>query len=283
MNQVKKILSLFILLAFYSNTNAQNIFEGNNYDTILFRANNFLIARQNKTTKVFNTKGEVFSIPKYITIAEIQANVGYQIVLGDSLKMINSFGQIDDSIKFQFGRGVCGTINRYRNKILKNKDSIFINYHTTYPYTIAINEDVNATSNDTIFISKNIDLYFLNGNKYFNFTENNDFYNGLESNVFFEKIKNGKINLLRLERVEKTIKILPILKGIKLKQEIIDRNYNINYAYFIYRKGNKYGYYPLQLITKYKSLKSFDRQFAAFVLPNGRKGWLGIDGKEYFY
>ena len=283
MNQVKKILSLFILLAFYSNTNAQNIFEENNYDTILFRANNFLIAKQNKTTKIFNTKGEVFSIPKYITIAEIQANVGYQIVLGDRLKMINSFGQFDDSIKFVFGLGLCGTVTKSKSKIFTRNDSTFMNYYTKYPRSSYLGEDIDSTTNDTVFISRNIDLYFLNGTKFHNSRGDDNFAKGLESNVFLEKIKNEEINLLRLERFEKTFKITPILKSIKLLQEIIDRNYNLNYAYFIYRKGNKFGYYPLQLITKYKSLKSFDRQFAAFVLPNGRKGWLGIDGKEYFY
>ena len=279
----KAILFGLLFLSFYSNTNAQNLFEENKYDTILFKTNNFLIAKQNNTLKLFNTKGDVFAIPKYITIAEVQANVGYQIVLGDSLKMINGFGEIDDSIKFQFGVGRCGTVMRGKSKIIDRNDSAFINYHTTYPMSSYMNEDVDSTTNDIFFMAKNIDLYFLNGTKFHSSRSDDDYYKGLEYNVFFEKLKTGKINLLKLERFEKSFKITYILKSIKLQQEIIDQNYNINYAYFIYSKGNKYCYYPIQKTTKYKSLKNFNNKFAAFVLPNGQKGWLGFDGKEYLY
>ncbi len=284
MKSSKIKLYLFLFIIFFSDcANAQSIFEEDKYDSVYFKTDNFIIAKQNKIIKLFNIKGEVFTFKKYIAIAEVQPNVGYQIVLGDSLKMINGEGRFDDSIKFQFGMGLCGTVNKYNKTIIVRNDSTFIHFHTTHPYTIDLNEDVYATTDDTFFVTKNIDLYFLNGRKTY-YSTGNDFYNpGLESNVYFEKINNGKINLLRLERVNKIISISPILSNIKLQNEIIDKNYNINYKAFIFNKANKYGYYPLQITTRYKTLKPFGGKFAAFILPNGQKGWLGVNGKEYYY
>lgn len=40
-------------------------------------------------------------------------------------------------------------------------------------------------------------------------------------------------------------------------------------------------YYPISSKPRYKELEPFERNFARFTLPNGRKGWLGLDGKEY--
>lgn len=39
--------------------------------------------------------------------------------------------------------------------------------------------------------------------------------------------------------------------------------------------------YPLQNNFKYKSLSIFQYNFARFELPNGQKGWLSKEGKEY--
>ncbi|MEM6686847.1 MAG: hypothetical protein AAF617_13770 [Bacteroidota bacterium] len=44
---------------------------------------------------------------------------------------------------------------------------------------------------------------------------------------------------------------------------------------------NLYGYYGIHLKGRYKKLDQFHRFFAAFELPDGRKGWLDRNGKEY--
>jgi hypothetical protein len=46
-------------------------------------------------------------------------------------------------------------------------------------------------------------------------------------------------------------------------------------------KNNLFMFYPLQNNFKYKSLDQFQYYFARFELPNGKKGWLSLDGKEY--
>lgn len=50
---------------------------------------------------------------------------------------------------------------------------------------------------------------------------------------------------------------------------------------FKLKKDNLLMFYPLQRQFRYKSLAAFDGSFARFELPNGKKGWLGGDGREY--
>jgi hypothetical protein len=192
-------------------------------------------------------------------------------------------GKFNNSIKFQFNRELCGTVNRYNNSIFERNDSTFLKLHTTHPWTIDSNEDVNATSEKTYFVGKNLDLFFLNGTKTFHFTGNDFYQKELESNVYLEKLKGEKINILRIEKFDSLIKTTYLLERIKLKKIESNKNQIINHSPFIFEKANKYGYYPLQIITKYKSLTTFNWNFAAFVLPNGQKGWLDRNGKEYFY
>ena len=41
-------------------------------------------------------------------------------------------------------------------------------------------------------------------------------------------------------------------------------------------------YYPISSTPCYVKLEKFNLNFARFQLPNGQKGWLGLNGKEYF-
>ncbi|RZL35020.1 MAG: hypothetical protein EOP00_30540 [Pedobacter sp.] len=40
-------------------------------------------------------------------------------------------------------------------------------------------------------------------------------------------------------------------------------------------------YFPISKSVKYKSIETFEGNFARFELPNGKRGWLDIDGNEY--
>ncbi len=51
--------------------------------------------------------------------------------------------------------------------------------------------------------------------------------------------------------------------------------------FYKFKKNNLYKLYPLQEDFKYKSLEDFKFGFARFELPNGKKGWLDLEGIEY--
>lgn len=55
-----------------------------------------------------------------------------------------------------------------------------------------------------------------------------------------------------------------------------------NYPYYKIRKNDLYQFFPLQKEFRYKKLGDFQGNFARFELSNGQKGWLSLDGKEYF-
>ena len=54
-----------------------------------------------------------------------------------------------------------------------------------------------------------------------------------------------------------------------------------NGEFFKLKKNNLYLYYPLQKHFRYVTLNDFQGYFARFELPNGQKGWLSLEGKEY--
>jgi len=58
---------------------------------------------------------------------------------------------------------------------------------------------------------------------------------------------------------------------------------NIEYKFSLYKmkRNNLYNLFPLQKDFKYKSLEDFKFGFARFELPNGKKGWLDLEGIEY--
>jgi hypothetical protein len=49
-----------------------------------------------------------------------------------------------------------------------------------------------------------------------------------------------------------------------------------------FKENNLYGYYPQNKKAKYVKLEKFNFFYAAFELPNGKKGWLDIYGNEYY-
>ncbi|MGH1384806.1 hypothetical protein [Kordia sp.] len=48
-----------------------------------------------------------------------------------------------------------------------------------------------------------------------------------------------------------------------------------------FKENNLYGYYGIHLKGRFKKLDAFQGFFAKFELPNGQKGWLDRNGKEY--
>jgi len=61
---------------------------------------------------------------------------------------------------------------------------------------------------------------------------------------------------------------------------------NVTYIEYVgdrirFLENNLYGFYGIHLKGRYKKLDQFQRFFAPFELPDGRKGWLDRNGKEY--
>jgi hypothetical protein len=82
--------------------------------------------------------------------------------------------------------------------------------------------------------------------------------------------------IIRKKNLEKDHRIVEIFSG--QFSEIKGMGY---YHPILFKAKDKYGYFPMNKTAKYKSINRFKGNFAEFELPNGRKGWLDLNGNEY--
>jgi hypothetical protein len=100
--------------------------------------------------------------------------------------------------------------------------------------------------------------------------------------LIYTKLKNGKYNLNTIDYLYSENPNLEIEKeNVALPKDLDSVTKN---GFYRIEKIGLVTYYPIMKQIKYKTLSEFDYywNFARFELPNGQKGWLTIDGKEYF-
>jgi hypothetical protein len=99
--------------------------------------------------------------------------------------------------------------------------------------------------------------------------------------LIYTKLKNGKYNLNTIDFLIDPKIDEQNLKFNNLLPKNLDSIVTINQDLYKISKNNLFTYYPLVKEIKYKKLEAFQEDFARFELPNGKKGWLSLDGKEY--
>ncbi|WP_298416868.1 hypothetical protein [uncultured Kordia sp.] len=121
---------------------------------------------------------------------------------------------------------------------------------------------IHEFSLDTLSISKSgiKDIYFLENEKKEIITNHYSY--------IIAALNNGKYSMLDIRNP--TSYILNAVDEIKRVGN-----------YICYKKDNVYGYYGIHQNGRFKKLDAFQGFFARFELPNGQKGWLNKNGKEY--
>lgn len=99
--------------------------------------------------------------------------------------------------------------------------------------------------------------------------------------LIYTKLKNGKYNLNTMDYLYSEKPSPEIEKENAALPKNLDK-LSKNGIYKIEKNG-LVTYYPIMKDIKYQTLGDFDfyYNFARFELPNGQKGWLSIEGKEY--
>ena len=171
---------------------------------------------------------------------------------------------------------VCGTVESYRNRIIQNSDKSIttLEFKETDNYLKKRND---TTYDLTSQIGKKI-LVFLNNSATLEYDANSNFSKNLNNSIFFEKLQDGRYNIIKLEFKSNVIKTV-LVENIENKYDLSNKNNNFNP--FIFNKQNLFGYYPINLDAKYIYLNPLNMNFAKFMLPNGKSGWLDINGNEY--
>ncbi len=109
--------------------------------------------------------------------------------------------------------------------------------------------------------------------------------NGLWGLYAFTPLITGYYEYARNEESMENIKEIIMNTTLTpiLPHEYTKMNANKMTQLVFFEKNGLKGYYPLQKEGRYKEITPFiNDAFARFTLPDGRKGWLQCNGKEYF-
>lgn len=140
------------------------------------------------------------------------------------------------------------------------------------------------TNNFPIINNENIEEFYFQSNKNDDFLVIEKYMNNKdapEDLFIYYKNKNGTYGINRLGYF-----IDPDFKnGIYIEKyqnlQSVKGDSKKGQPNFKIEKNNLFMYFPLQKDFRYKTLGEFQGNFARFELPNGQKGWLDMDGKEY--
>lgn len=250
-----------------------------NYDSIRFD-NCYYFGYNNKKIDVFTKDKGKNVLKKARAIYYIPSTYRtYQVLINNKIFWLDTSQKIltKDPINYR-GMVVCGTVNDYKSRILKQRDSIFYWLATKEPTGDDKTEykQINITS-----LSNKNQLAFLNNRNYLEFDGNSFYLDKLDNLTFIETTSNKKINIIRIDIFEK----VPT-KTLLLGQ--VDKLYLNTFGNFVgkfypfqFQKDGLYGYYPFNKTARYNFLNQLDNNFARFILPNGKSGWLDKNGIEY--
>ncbi len=99
--------------------------------------------------------------------------------------------------------------------------------------------------------------------------------------LIYTELKNGKFNLntidyLITENPSNEIQV----ENDNLPKDL-DKIIAVDQGVYKIQKDGLTTYYPITKEIRYKKIEDFQDNFARFELPNGKKGWLSKEGKEY--
>lgn len=252
------------------------------FDSIAF--NSFFIIGYNKSNTQIDIYNYTFEKLNLKNVKAVSFNKFYpnlQIIQNNKLRTINLNG------------------SDYKNEDLV----IFPSFNHFFPvqeislHVTQENDQFYIQSDDFYYILKSFqsfenkfrvidsDMYesieYLNEDKFITlFSEMNNYQ--LKTPVLmYTKLKNGKYNLNTIDFL-----IDPKIEEQNLKcnnqlPKNLDSIVSLNQGLYKISKHNLFTYYPLVKEIKYKKLEYFQGNFARFELPNGQKGWLSKEGKEY--
>ena len=151
--------------------------------------------------------------------------------------------------------GLCGTVNSYRLKLLKEDDNYFIETITDRSFTGGSNT---TEITDTIYNDNFDRIYFVNKKQDINYSDN-DLYLDY---ILFDKLDKHGI----LSKGKTSIYYAIIIREPYLKIQ----------------KSRLFNYYHISPEVKYKRLDNYIFDLAYFELENGKTGYVDIDGNEYY-
>ena len=249
----------------------------------------FIVAYKGKHIDLYDYKFKKLNVPHIKVIKEAKMFPWAQIIQNNKLKKINIFGKVassDDNYIAPVIYEESGD-NNFQIRIDKRNDNSFY-LNDEYNFFLDNIKLINTSNIDSIFFDKNysiehirnhvstplfndispikdIIVYYKNKDNTFGINYLDSFINKNDFEYYFEnEEKSKKLKIYKLQNAE-------IIFKVETKKNM-----------YIIKKHNLFMLFPINKDFKYRLLSTFQGNFARFELPNGQKGWLSLDGKEYF-
>jgi hypothetical protein len=216
-----------------------------------------LINGKDKTLFITNDKGKV--LKEKLKFADHIAGQ-YLQVLNKKNKIIY-YNRALKKIKKPEGilHMVCGTVDSYIYKILEKDSNYLVQKTKDATWTSG---EITTQIIDTITNKKFDEIYFINRSKILKFDDNYTY----PTFLIFEK--NSKYVIFDNNKQF-------IYDSVELKE------YTHSNLVLV-KKNDLYNFFSISPKVKYKRLDDFIFNLAYFELPNGKCGYIDIDGNEYF-
>lgn len=284
-----------------------------NFDT-LYTKNGFIIGRKNQKTLLYNQKLENIT-PKKLRVIEFMKNrsrydYSYpQILVNNQIRWLSQDGKLlenyEEASNCYGGGGWTSKADFIR---ITQKDGeiwlqdALLSKDNTYEkaWFLNKNQELDIQRNYRINLYNNY-LIVRKNKKYglvkYTFNEEKtaletqlilpvqydfiypELFNAEEQGLIIENNNSYGLLLLKTEDLSLTKPLatdeltLPIIYD--------DIKYLGKCQPFLLKKDQQYGYSGIQESPRYKNLEKFNFHFARFTLPNGKKGWLDLEGNEY--
>lgn len=234
----------------------------------------YIIGKIKEKHQVYNSKLEDITPRKKIKAIHVFDSNYLQAIINTKIKWISKSAKITNK-KEKTIYTVCGTVNYSTREITQKNTDFLLNTKNSL-----IDGNTNTVSYRLFSNTDYDNVYFLNGTKFLSF-------DGNTGTGAYYKLPNNALNYLIVKKNDKfgLLEVIFLKKGLKLKT-ILPINYDsiIYSGYYLpikFEKNGLFGYYPINASAKYKKLEKFNYFFSRFTLPNNRKGWLSLEGKEY--
>ncbi|UUC46874.1 hypothetical protein [Flavobacterium cerinum] len=249
------------------------------FDSIAFNPF-FIVGYNKKTIAIYNYTLEQLNLKKVKAISFNKFYPTLQIIQNNKLRNINLIGSDfkTDDIAVYPGFNHFFPSNTVTIGVTKENNDFYIEseiFQSRY-------DNLNFENKYKIINSEKYEsIQFLNEKTFITLYSEMGNYEKKYPILIYTKLKNGKYNLNTIDfLIDPKINDQSIGFNNLLPKNL-DSIVAVNEDIYIIEKENLFTYYPLVKEIKYKKLEKFTDNFARFELPNGKKGWLGLDGKEY--
>lgn len=243
------------LTADFSNT----ILIAPQYDSLFTEMGYFITAYKKKRPYLFYRNGKAVELKN---LRAVYNGYNTAVLVDNHISWLSPDGVLTDRVEPQI---VCGAYDIRPDSIQIQNGYFILKQYNTGEEFYRNYKDYNITEYNLAPVTAFKQIYFINGS-----TAAND----ISYRYLIAETHDGKKGIITpgLSNGAYTVPLAPDYQ-----------NFTYLYTDFVRidNQNGLSGYFPLNKNAKYTALDTFNKGFARFTLPNGKQGWLSLDGKEY--